>query len=62
MFLLVRQVLVIFHADSGHGLAGLSQDPLDPFSMLDRACLGQYALMVELGGMIHLAFGELDRG
>ena len=62
VLLLVRQVLVVFHADSGHGLAGLSQDPLDPFSMLDRACLEQYALMVELGGMIHLdPFGELDR-
>ena len=62
VLLLVRQVLVVFHADSGHGLAGLSQDPLDPFSMLDRACLEQYALMVELGGILHLdPFGELDR-
>ena len=30
--------------------------------MLDRACLEQYALMVELGGILHLdPVGELDR-
>ena len=60
VLLLVRQVLVVFHANSGHGLASLIH--FDPFSMLDRACLGQYALMVELGGILHLdPFGELDR-